>query len=276
VMAQYIMALLGQRGGMDPLGGLFSMGMGDNAAERGRWGDYVFNQEALDQIMTQLMENSNSSRPVAATDEIISRLPREVLEAGSGMLEKDCAVCKEQFKLETEDPDEQVVVTLPCTHPFHEGCILPWLKSSGTCPVCRHALIPQPEHHPPPGSGPSTSGGLPNSNSPNTRSRSQNTRRMTSEDPNIMFNLFGGRTSPGGSGSTSRHTRRANSDSNQSSHRVNEFNDSDNLFASLFGYMGPSSNRGSGPRRSPRPRNTRRPDDTGFPDIPGGWHEQHD
>jgi hypothetical protein len=47
-------------------------------------------------------------------------------------------VCKEQFSLTTEDPDDQVIVTLPCKHPFHEGCIMPWLKSSGTCPVCRY------------------------------------------------------------------------------------------------------------------------------------------
>lgn len=46
-------------------------------------------------------------------------------------------MCKEQFQLGTEDPDEQIVVTLPCKHPFHEPCIMPWLKSSGTCPVCR-------------------------------------------------------------------------------------------------------------------------------------------
>jgi len=50
-MAQYLMSLFGQRGGLDPfsgldsLGDLFSTGMGENAAERGRWGDYVFNQE---------------------------------------------------------------------------------------------------------------------------------------------------------------------------------------------------------------------------------------
>src|ERR1700733_11896968 len=102
------------------------------------------------------MENSNAHRPVPATEEIIDGLPRKLLEVGctslydlfcnhvcsygpciAPMLEKDCAVCKEQFKLETDDPDEQMVVTLPCTHPFHEPCILPWLKSSGTCPVCR-------------------------------------------------------------------------------------------------------------------------------------------
>lgn len=73
-------------------------------AENGRMGDYVFNQEgesefgaldrsrvyendidtvyeALDQIITQIMENS-SAHPVAATEEIIEKLPREVLEEG--------------------------------------------------------------------------------------------------------------------------------------------------------------------------------------------------
>ena len=86
----------------------------------------------------------------------MSKLERQVLEEGceihalvartsyspclskAPLLERDCAVCKEQFSLGTEDPDEQVVVTLPCKHPFHDGCITPWLKSSGTCPVCRY------------------------------------------------------------------------------------------------------------------------------------------
>ncbi|OBZ79191.1 putative RING finger protein P32A8.03c [Grifola frondosa] len=149
LMAQYILSLLSQgpnRG--DPFQELFG---GTPGAEGGRWGDYVFNQEALDQIITQIMENSNAHAPVPATAEIMEKLPRDVLEEGSPLLEKDCAVCKDQFKLETEDPDEQVIVTLPCHHPFHEPCILPWLKSSGTCPVCRYQLIPQPDT---PGSGP--------------------------------------------------------------------------------------------------------------------------
>ena len=56
-------------------------------------------------------------------------------------------MCKDQFQLSTEDPDEQIVVQLPCKHSFHQPCILPWLKSSGTCPVCRYALVPQPDHN---------------------------------------------------------------------------------------------------------------------------------
>lgn len=91
----------------------------------------------------------------------MAKLPREVLTVGSPTLEHDCAVCKDTFKLETDDPDEQIVVTLPCKHPFHEPCIIPWLKSSGTCPVCRYALIPQPNNH----STPGTSGSPPASTS---------------------------------------------------------------------------------------------------------------
>ncbi|KAI0094448.1 hypothetical protein BDY19DRAFT_988293 [Irpex rosettiformis] len=159
LMFQYLLAMLqqpGRRGQFDnTLGGLVPPG-----AENGRMGDYVFNQEALDQIITQIMESS-SAHPVAATEEVMEKLPREVLEEGSPLLEKDCAVCKDQFSLTTEDPDELVIVTLPCKHPFHEPCIVPWLKSSGTCPVCRYQLVPQPDHHSPgPGSpnGPGGSG----------------------------------------------------------------------------------------------------------------------
>ncbi|KAF9486587.1 hypothetical protein BDN70DRAFT_941472 [Pholiota conissans] len=156
LMAQYLMALLGHND-------TATLGMPEN----GRMGDYVFNQEALDQIISQIMENSNAHRPVPATEEVIAKLPREVLMEGSERLEQDCAVCKEQFKLDTEDPDEQIVVTLPCKHPFHQPCILPWLSSSGTCPVCRFQLVPQPEQHAPPGRPGADNGGSRSPPSPN-------------------------------------------------------------------------------------------------------------
>ncbi|KAJ6621076.1 hypothetical protein B0H10DRAFT_2018562 [Mycena sp. CBHHK59/15] len=214
-MARYLMALLGR----EHLTDIFARGMGEGP-QPGRMGDYVFNQEALDQIITQLMENSNSSRPVPATEEIIENLPREVLEVGSTTLEKDCAICKDQFKLDTEDPDEQIVVTLPCLHPFHEPCILPWLKSSGTCPVCRHALIPQPEHHaPPPAAGSGTG--------PNAR-RGPPSPGPAGAGGSLLQSLFGymgnppsgsGRSGQSGSGGTSRG--RSNSDTTgQSSNHV--------------------------------------------------------
>ncbi|KAK7058501.1 hypothetical protein VNI00_002135 [Paramarasmius palmivorus] len=248
LMAQYLMAMLGHRGGFpDMLAGM-------DGPERGRMGDYVFNQEALDQIITQLMEQSNASRPVPATEDIISNLPREVLEADSPMLQNDCAVCKEQFKLETEDPDEQIVVTLPCKHPFHEPCILPWLKSSGTCPVCRHQLVPQPGHGPPTsGSGGGTSGSPPNN-------RTSSPGR--DNGPGGFFqNLFGS-VMGGGSGSSS--------DNNSSSRHTRSPSDSDvrrSSFSSFRRNSAPNINDSSS--RSPNSR----PQHDHERHLPGGWDD---
>ena len=58
------------------------------------------------------------------------------------LLQKDCAVCKDDFEISQE------TIELPCKHVFHEECILPWIKQSGTCPVCRFELVPQPKHAP--------------------------------------------------------------------------------------------------------------------------------
>jgi E3 ubiquitin-protein ligase RNF115/126 len=82
-MANYLMALLGHT---EP--GMFGM------PENGRMGDYVFNQEALDQIISQIMENSNAHRPVPAPEEAIAKLPREVLMEGCKYLHvlKSCRI----------------------------------------------------------------------------------------------------------------------------------------------------------------------------------------
>uniref|UniRef100_A0A7N0T2W1 RING-type E3 ubiquitin transferase n=1 Tax=Kalanchoe fedtschenkoi TaxID=63787 RepID=A0A7N0T2W1_KALFE len=42
-----------------------------------------------------------------------------------------CAICLEEF-----EPREEVTVT-PCSHMFHDECIVPWVRSNGQCPVCR-------------------------------------------------------------------------------------------------------------------------------------------
>ncbi|XP_051114831.1 uncharacterized protein LOC127240295 [Andrographis paniculata] len=47
---------------------------------------------------------------------------------------KTCAVCQDDFET------KQFVTVTPCNHMFHEECIVPWVKSQGTCPVCRFAI----------------------------------------------------------------------------------------------------------------------------------------
>ncbi|KAG0700666.1 hypothetical protein DFH29DRAFT_807261 [Suillus ampliporus] len=214
MMAQYLLALLGHGPigrGMDPFTELFTLGP-EGGGQNGRWGDYVFNQEALDQVITQIMESS-AARPVPATEEIANNLPREVLEERSPLLDKDCAVCKEQFQLGTEDPEEQVVVTLPCKHPFHQPCILPWLKSSGTCPVCRYALIEQTQQPRSPGSppGPGSPSTRPTSPPPPPRPRSPGNSGRSGTGGGLFQSLFGGSSSSsraaGGSSFQFRNSR---------------------------------------------------------------------
>ncbi|PSR71067.1 hypothetical protein PHLCEN_2v13036 [Hermanssonia centrifuga] len=232
--------MMQQPGRDGPMAEMFG-GLMPQGGEQGRWGDYVFNQEgiqslsgtkytplndfgvcaALDQIITQIMENS-AAHPVPATDEIMEKLPREVLEEGSSLLDKDCAVCKEQFKLGTEDPDEQIIVTLPCKHPFHESCIMPWLKSSGTCPVCRFQLIPQPEHHAP---GPGPPSGSSNNNGNGSRSPGAGGQPG---GPGGFFDVFMNhmRSGSGNPGNTNNHaSNRSSGGSRVSSPRRSSHNE---------------------------------------------------
>ncbi|VDM46026.1 unnamed protein product [Toxocara canis] len=47
-----------------------------------------------------------------------------------------CPVCICEW-----ERDESVrLVRMPCGHILHERCILPWLKRTNSCPVCRHEL----------------------------------------------------------------------------------------------------------------------------------------
>ncbi|KAI6047881.1 hypothetical protein EDC04DRAFT_3051288 [Pisolithus marmoratus] len=195
LMAQYLLSLFGR----DMTGHESDPFMEFSGGRDGRLGDYVFTQEALDQIMTQIMENSSAGRPVPATEEIIIKLPREILTEGCPLLQKDCAVCKEQFNLHPENDGDLIVVTLPCDHPFHQDCILPWLKSSGTCPVCRYQLVPQPGGNP----GQSSRGSPPNQ--PPRRQSPDNSRRGGGGSGGLFQSLFGGTgsNSSGSSGSGS-------------------------------------------------------------------------
>ncbi|XP_074374433.1 uncharacterized protein LOC141714836 [Apium graveolens] len=52
-----------------------------------------------------------------------------------------CTVCLEEFKV------GDMTKVLPCSHYYHEGCIIHWLEMHNTCPVCRFQLpIDDPEY----------------------------------------------------------------------------------------------------------------------------------
>lgn len=117
------------RGGMPPgLQGLFASLLNPDA---------VYSSEAMDRIMSQLMDqHPTSNAPGPATAEAIAALPKKKIDdkmlGSEGKAE--CSVCMD----DVQKGDE--VVVLPCSHWFHEACAGMWLGEHNTCPICRKGI----------------------------------------------------------------------------------------------------------------------------------------
>ncbi|KAG8406951.1 hypothetical protein J3458_020459 [Metarhizium acridum] len=97
-------------------------------------GDAVYSQEALDRIVTQLMETTSQSNAAPrASNEAITKLDRKTVDKEFlGLEDKaECSICIDAMK------EGELATFLPCKHWFHDECIVPWLKQHNTCPVCR-------------------------------------------------------------------------------------------------------------------------------------------
>ena len=68
---------------------------------------------------------------------IINDLPENVIDDVTKLdnEKKNCLICLEDFK----NGDKTTI--LPCIHFFHTNCILHWLKSQNSCPICKYKLI---------------------------------------------------------------------------------------------------------------------------------------
>lgn len=100
-------------------------------------GDAVYSQEALDRIISALMEqHPQSNAPGPASQEAIASLPKKNLDEKmlGPELKAECSVCMDDVTVGDE------VVVLPCTHWFHEACATAWLNEHNTCPICRTGI----------------------------------------------------------------------------------------------------------------------------------------
>lgn len=147
-----------------------------------RSGDAVYTQEALDQIISQLMEqHPTSNAPGPASADAISALPKKKLDVKELGAEgkAECSVCMDDVFIGTE------VVMLPCSHWFHEACASAWLSEHNTCPICRKGITGDPS------STQSSPGGRRSShNSSNPREGSR-ARRMSSSQSQQSRNARG-------------------------------------------------------------------------------------
>lgn len=108
----------------------------------GQMGDFVYSQEGLDRIVSQLMEQTaTSNAPPPATQADIDALPRK--KVSEDMLgpehTAECSICMDEVYIGEE------VTELPCKHWFHHPCVSAWLIEHDTCPHCRKGITKHPE-----------------------------------------------------------------------------------------------------------------------------------
>ncbi|TVT99606.1 hypothetical protein EJB05_55036, partial [Eragrostis curvula] len=73
---------------------------------------------------------------VPALGAAVAALPKTTVSESDAAEDQECAVCMEGYEAGA------AVKTMPCSHAFHERCIVEWLYVSRLCPLCRFALPP--------------------------------------------------------------------------------------------------------------------------------------
>ncbi|ETI32795.1 hypothetical protein F441_20321 [Phytophthora nicotianae CJ01A1] len=63
----------------------------------------------------------------------------DVENATSDCKDRTCCICLNDYDSDVEEEEiiEDTMVKLPCSHQFHEDCVIDWFNTSTTCPLCR-------------------------------------------------------------------------------------------------------------------------------------------
>jgi hypothetical protein len=80
----------------------------------------LINKHAYKRIYTQIMLQKLRKTPLSL-DMICSQ--------------PSCPVCNEDYHI------SGMITQLPCSHFFHDACLMPWLDAKKTCPICRYICI---------------------------------------------------------------------------------------------------------------------------------------
>jgi len=120
------------------MGGGFPMNM---FQIHGNPADYAWGSGGLDAIISQLLNQLDSSGAPPAPRETIDQLPKVKITQQQVDKKLQCSVCMEDYQ------KDETVHKLPCDHLFHENCIVPWLELHDTCPVCRKGLNEGNDHN---------------------------------------------------------------------------------------------------------------------------------
>jgi len=109
----------------------------DAAASADQWGNNDLLEFARFLILTgnwredAFADIFNDRPPPPTSSRFIENLEKHSIERNE---ERSCPICLKNFVIGDEFSE------LPCKHQFHLECLLPWLKKTSSCPMCRTEL----------------------------------------------------------------------------------------------------------------------------------------
>lgn len=80
-----------------------------------------------------LLDELNAPVRRGLSQDYLDQLPRETYTKELTDV-ISCPICLSEFT------NGDVLIRIPCSHVYHGDCILTWLKTNATCPVCRKEL----------------------------------------------------------------------------------------------------------------------------------------
>lgn len=70
------------------------------------------------------------------TQHSFQNLERFIIEGGPEYESKMCSICLGDLSIGIK----AIRLPTPCSHVFHQDCIIQWLNKSNTCPLCRRPV----------------------------------------------------------------------------------------------------------------------------------------
>nr|KAJ0187738.1 hypothetical protein LSAT_V11C900473570 [Lactuca sativa] len=107
---------------------------GDDDGYIGNPGDYV-DAAGYEALLQNLAESDSGGRRGAPPAGKLAIESLQTVDVNSTNMEI-CAICKDRVF----NNEDKIAKQLGCGHMYHGDCIVPWLGSRNTCPVCRYEL----------------------------------------------------------------------------------------------------------------------------------------
>ncbi|XP_004298915.1 PREDICTED: uncharacterized protein LOC101293393 [Fragaria vesca subsp. vesca] len=100
-------------------------------------------QNMLLRLMMDFRSGVSKGTPATLSSvQDLEKVRLDSLEAAVRQME--CAICIEgldHFYAAEEGNDHHMIARLPCSHMYHEDCIVPWLENNQRCPLCRCTVV---------------------------------------------------------------------------------------------------------------------------------------